>query len=94
MTQSTSMSLVGLSLVPAGTLYDISTTAVFSGTIDITIRYEGGGLTAAQESTLKLWYYEAATNKWIDITAYVDTANNIIRGVSPNLSFFAVTVRP
>ena len=94
MTQSTSMSLAGLNLVPAGTLYEMSTSAVFSGTIDIAIRYEGAGLTAAQETTLKLWYYEGATNKWIDVTAYVDAANNIIRGVSPGLSFFAVTTTP
>jgi uncharacterized delta-60 repeat protein len=94
MTQSMSLSLVGLSLVPAGTLYEMSTTAEFSGTIDIAIRYEGDALTAAQERTLKLWYYEGATNKWIDVTAYADTANNVIRGVSPGLSFFAVTVTP
>ncbi len=94
MTQSMSMSLTGLSLVPAGTLYEMSTTAVFSGTIDIAIRYEAEGLTPSQEGTLKLWYYESATNKWIDITAYADTANNVIHGVSPNLSFFAVTTTP
>ncbi|MEK7993886.1 MAG: SBBP repeat-containing protein [Planctomycetota bacterium] len=94
MTQSMSLSLVGLSLVPAGTLYEMSTTAEFSGTIDIAIRYEGDGLTAAQERTLRLWYYEGATNRWIDVTAYADTANNVIHGVSPGLSFFAVTVTP
>jgi len=94
MTQSMSMSLAGLNIVPAGTLYEMSTTAVFSGTIDIAIRYEDNGLTAAQERTLKLWYYEDATNRWIDVTAYADTANNVIRGVSPGLSFFAVTVTP
>ncbi len=94
MTQSMSMSLAGLNLVPAGTLYEMSTTAEFSGTIDIAIRYEAEGLTPSQEGTLKLWYYESATNKWIDITAYVDTTNNVIRGISPDLSFFAVTISP
>ena len=94
MTQFTSMSLAGLRLVPAGTLYEMSTTAVFSGTIDVAIRYEDAGLTASQERTLKLWYYEAVTNKWINVTAYPDTVNNVIRGVSPNLSFFAVTTTP
>lgn len=94
LTQSMSLSLAGLNLVPAGTLYEASTTAIFSGPIDIAIQYQGDALTAAQERTLKLWHYEYATNGWIDITAYADTANNVIRGVSPGLSFFAVTVTP
>ncbi len=93
-TQSMSLSVAGLNLVPAGTLYEMSTTAEFSGTIDVAIRYQAEGLTAAQEATLKLWYYEAATNKWVDVTAYADTANNVIHGVSPGLSFFAVTTTP
>ncbi|UCC97171.1 MAG: SBBP repeat-containing protein [Phycisphaerales bacterium] len=93
MTPSASFAL-GLSLVPAGMLYEMSTTAQFSGTIDIAIPYEGHALSPAQEDALRLWHYEDATNKWIDVTAYADTANNIIRGVSPGLSFFAVTVTP
>jgi uncharacterized delta-60 repeat protein len=91
MTQSTPP-IPGLNLVPAGMLYEMSTTAIFSGTIDIIIPYEDHALSPAQENTLRLWYYEAATNKWLDVTAYTDTANNVIHGVSPGLSFFAVTV--
>ena len=94
MTQSTSLSVAGLNLVPAGTLYEMDTTAAFSGTIDIAIRYDDTALTAAQEKTLKLWHYEKATNQWFDVTAYADTVNNVIYGVSPGLSFFGVTVTP
>jgi hypothetical protein len=80
--------------LPAGTLYEVTTTAVFSGTIGIAIRYDDTMLTAAHENTLKLWYYDAATNKWIDVTAYTDRASNTIFGVSHRLSFFAVTTSP
>jgi uncharacterized delta-60 repeat protein len=85
---------VGTRLLPAGTLYEITTTAVVSGTIEIAIRYDDTALTAAQEDALKLWYYDAVANKWIDVTAYTDKASNTIVGVSHRLSFFAVTTAP
>jgi len=85
---------VGARPLPAGTLYEVTTTAVVSGTIGIAIRYDDTMLTATQENTLKLWYYDAAANKWIDVTAYTDKASNIIFGVSHRLSFFAVTTSP
>jgi hypothetical protein len=84
----------GVKLLPAGTLYEMTTTAVVSGTIEIAIRYDDAALTASQENALKLWYYEDASSKWIDVTAYTDRANNVIVGVSHRLSFFAVTAAP
>jgi uncharacterized delta-60 repeat protein len=80
--------------LPAGTFYQMSTTAVVSGTIEVAIRYDDTALTAAKENTLKLWYYDDAANRWIDVTAYVDKANHVIFGVSHRLSFFAVTTTP
>jgi uncharacterized delta-60 repeat protein len=84
----------GTKLLPTGTLYEMTTTAVVSGTIEIAIRYDDAALTASQENALKLWYYEDASSKWIDVTAYTDRANNVIVGVSHRLSFFAVTAAP
>jgi hypothetical protein len=39
-------------------------------------------LSAGQENALKLWYYDDTANKWIDMIAYTDRANNVIFGVS------------
>ena len=73
----------------AGTYYDISTTAGYSGTIEVSLPYDDTGLTQAQEQALKLQQYD--NGNWVDITTSVDTANNIITGVAPHLSYFAVT---
>jgi uncharacterized delta-60 repeat protein len=84
----------GMSLVPSGMVYEMSTTAVYSGTIQLAIRYDDTGLSRAQENSLTLKCYESATDKWEDITIARDIENNIIYGQSIHLSFFAVTVAP
>lgn len=84
----------GTQPLPLGTLYEISTTAVVSGTIEIAVRYDDTALTAAQENALKLWYYDDAAKKWIDVTAYTDKASKTVVGVSHRLSYFAVTTSP
>jgi hypothetical protein len=38
-----------------------------------------------------MWLWNATSNKWVDITTRVDTVNNIVSGVSPHLSMFAIT---
>ena len=84
----------GLKLVPSGMVYEIKTTAVYSGMIQLAIMYDDTGLSQAQENALKLKYYELSTGEWEDITIALDIENNIIYGQSPHLSFFAVTVAP
>lgn len=66
--------------------YEISTTAVFSGPIDIWIDY--AGLSFANESALRLFHYEGGA--WVDRTVSVDTAHDIIRGQVDSLSPFAI----
>jgi len=72
-----------------GTYYDIATTATFSGAITVSFPYDDAGLTPAQEQGLKLQQYD--NGNWVDITTSVDTANNIITGSAPHLSYFAIT---
>jgi len=84
----------GAQLVPSGIIYEMDTTAVFNGIIQIEINYDDTGLTRTQENALKLTCYEQATNRWIDITTYKDKENNIICGQTRHLSFFAVTTTP
>lgn len=79
----------GFKLVPLETYYDIDTTAVFGGMIQIAIEYNDTGLNPGQERALKLRVYEE--NKWVNITTGLDTENNIIYGESNHLSFFAIT---
>jgi len=83
-----------LKLVPSNMVYEVNTTAVYSGTIQIAIKYDDTDLTEQQENALKLRCYEPATDEWLDITTQRDTKNNTICGKSHHLSFFAVSVTP
>lgn len=78
----------GFQLVPAGTYYDISTTADYTGSITIAIDYSEAGLTLKQEQILKLMHLE--DEEWVDITDSVDTENDIIYGTTTSLSPFGV----
>jgi hypothetical protein len=84
----------GMFLVPSGMVYEMHTTAVYSGIIQLAIMYDDNGLNQAQETNLKLKYYEPSTDEWKDTTVALDMDNNIIYGESLHLSFFAVTVAP
>ncbi|MHC4323419.1 MAG: SBBP repeat-containing protein [Planctomycetota bacterium] len=84
----------GMKLVPSGMVYEVNTTAAYSGMIRLAIRYDDTGLSQAQENALKLRCYETATDEWNDITISGDIENNIIYGQSSHLSFFAVTAKP
>ena len=94
MSSDVSISPKGMFLVPSGTVYEMNTTAVYSGMIRLAVKYDDAELNRAQENALKLKCYERASGEWEDITTDVDLANNIIYGQSPHLSFFAVTVTP
>jgi hypothetical protein len=85
---------MGMSLVPSGMVYEMRTTAIYSGTIQLAIIYDDTGLNHAQENAMRLKCYEPSTGKWEDITTDTDVENNIIYGQSTHLSFFAVSVTP
>lgn len=70
--------------------YSASTTAVFSGYIDVTVPFDPTTVPAELESRLHLFYYDKATETWIDITTSVDQANNKVTGTAPALSTFAL----
>jgi uncharacterized delta-60 repeat protein len=85
---------IGMSLVPSGMLYEMNTSAIYSGMVQLAIMYDDTGLNSAQESAMRLKCYEPSTDKWEDITIDLDMEDNIIYGYSQHLSFFAVTVTP
>ena len=70
--------------------YSISTTAVFSGYVAVTVGFEAGSVPTELEKDLHLFYYDNATERWIDITTGVDEAGNQVTGVAPALSTFAL----
>jgi parallel beta-helix repeat protein len=73
----------------AGQYYDIQTTANYSGQIEVRITYDDAGMTQVEEEALRLRQW--SVTQWVDITTYVDTANNVIYGIAPHLSMFGVT---
>ncbi len=82
------------SLAGTGALINISTTATFSGFIELAIRYDATGMSAARESQIRLLHF--VDPQWVDATDYarpggfLDTANNIVYGKVTSLSPFAV----
>ena len=65
--------------------YDITTTATYSGLIEICLTYDD---TVCDESDLHLFHYEGGT--WEDVTTSVDTVANIICGEVSDLSKFVL----
>ncbi len=68
------------------TYFELSTTAVFSGPIQICIDYSG--IAFGSTASLKLQHFE--NGAWVDVTTSLDTVNKIICGVAGSLSPFAI----
>jgi hypothetical protein len=65
--------------------YDITTTAVFSGPIEVCLNYDESSL-QIDENDLILMHYEDPN--WVEITTELDTNNDIICGETATLSLF------
>lgn len=70
--------------------FDLSTTAVFTGNVDVTFQYDESLVGVANESDLRLYHYTASG--WEDCTKELDTTNNSITGQVDSLSIFALTL--
>lgn len=66
---------------------EISTTAGYSGNIDVTLEYEPAKVTRNQTS-LRLFHLEGAD--WHDVTASVDTSSHTVTGRVTSLSPFVI----
>jgi hypothetical protein len=80
----------GFSLGIPAAYYDLSTTAEFSGPVDVCIHYLG--ITGSDELNLRLLHYE--TDTWVDRTVSLNTDNDIICATVTSFSPFAVMVIP
>jgi hypothetical protein len=97
---STTMTITGegpvtpsaFEIVPenAPTYYNITTNAAFEGTILICINYDDAALSPSEESSLRLLHYD--TSVWTDITTSLDTAADVICGLTSSLSPFAMGI--
>lgn len=73
-----------------GTYISITTTATYSGSIIICIPYDDSELSVKEEYALNLIHWNSTTEKWEDITLFVDTVNDIICGEVESLSIFTI----
>ncbi|MFX0021274.1 MAG: ABC transporter substrate-binding protein [Candidatus Hermodarchaeota archaeon] len=72
-----------------GFYFDITTTAVYIGPIDISFIYDENQV-VGDEANLKIMHWNEVTELWEDATTWVDTVNNIIYGQVSSLSIFAI----
>ncbi len=80
----------GFEIVPSTpeAYYEISTTAPYSGVIEICIYYDPAQVTPGNEADLKLFHYDGSN--WSDITSTIDQGANVICGETTSLSPFIV----
>jgi hypothetical protein len=76
---------LGFALGTPSIFYDITTTAVFSGSVLVCIDYTGTTFTSP---TPKLFHFD--NGAWVDVTVSLDTTNSSICGSVTTLSPFAI----
>jgi hypothetical protein len=70
--------------------FQISTTAVFSGGVQVCITYDETAY-EPPESAIRLLHFDGAA--WVDITTSIDVSLNVVCGTSPSLSPFVLATR-
>lgn len=82
----------GYSFGDTTTYYNLTTTATYSGNIQVCFSYVDSMVTGP-ESSLKLFHYDdTGSPYWADITTSVDTVANRVCGTTTTLSPFAVAI--
>ncbi len=78
----------GFDVVPSNpkVYYDLSTTASFTGDIQVCIAYDPSDLGSTPESELKLFHRDGTA--WVDITESVDESGNLVCGLTDHFSKF------
>jgi hypothetical protein len=71
-----------------GKFYHITTTAIYSGNVTVTIGYNPGDLQGKEkEDEIDIFRCE---NGWVDVTTSRDTGKNTVTAVIPKLCFFGL----
>ena len=76
----------GFQLGDPPVFYEITTTAAFEGSVDLSFNYSG--ISVGDEADLKLFHF--GQDGWEDVTTSVDTENDVIHGSVAALSTFAI----
>jgi hypothetical protein len=76
----------GFALGQPPVYYDLTTTAVFSGSVEVCIDYSG--VRFKNEAKLRLQHFEGG--RWVDRTIFLDTRQDIICAQVTSLSPFAI----
>jgi hypothetical protein len=71
--------------------YNITTTAGYSGSVEVCIHYDDTEMSPEEEEALEMLHYDGMD--WVDVTSSLDTDNNIICGITTALSPFIMGVR-
>ena len=78
----------GFSVGDPPTYFDISTTATFSGDVEVCISY--AGLAFTNESLIRLYHFVLPSAVWQDVTTSLDPVNDVVCGLTSSFSPFAV----
>ncbi len=69
------------------TYFDITTSATYTGDIEICLAYDDAAVTG-DEAKVKLLHYDGS--EWIDVTSSLDTSGDVVCGVTSSLSTFLI----
>jgi len=75
-----------------GEVFEINTTAVFSGVVTVGLSFDGKGITEEQKKKLRVYRHDYLKkgSVWEDVTSSIDTANNVAYGETDHFSIFGV----
>jgi hypothetical protein len=74
-----------------GEVFEVKTTAVFSGVVTVGLSFDGKGKTEKKKNELRLYRNDLKKGSvWEDVTLSIDTANNVAYGVTDHFSVFGV----
>ncbi len=82
--------MTALALSLGGSSVEITTTASFTGNVEVSLQYDGSGLSPEEEVQTTLRVFDTGTSSWSDITSSRDTSTNRVYGITTHLSIFAV----
>jgi hypothetical protein len=74
-----------------GTVFDIITTAVFTGLVTVGLIFDGGNMSEEDRKKLRVYRNDLKKDSaWEDVTSAIDTKNNIAYGATDHFSIFGV----
>jgi len=74
-----------------GNVFDIKTTAVFTGLVIVGLAFDGSNMSEENKKKLRVYRNDLKKDSvWVDVTSTVDTKNNIAYGATDHFSIFGV----